>query len=227
MRKPTLFIISGACSLGSQVALEWLQIPYQIAITTPEIRQTDAFRKINPLGKVGALKDGDNVVGENLAILLYLADNYDLSEYFPLTKAGGREHIYQWLSYLSSTLHPSFAHFNYPTRFVSEEYAEEFRELALTRLHVQLKYLDNALNDTGYFITDKPSIIDAQAFGLLRWCYKANRGDNLVDTSSYAKLQQFFKNMQNVPAVQNALAIESGNASNAVDSLFSGYVNFE
>lgn len=221
--KPILFIISGACSLGSQIALEWLQIPYQVCITTPEIRQTVEFRSVNPAGKVGALKDGNNVVGENLAILLYIADNYDISERVPLTENGGREQIYQWLSYLSSTLHPAFQHFNYPTRFVDESDAEEFRSLALNRLHIQLSYINNSINQYGYFIGEKASIVDAQAFALLRWCYKANRGDNLVDIGAYPRLQQFFANMQALEAVKNALAIESEQVEMLQNSQFAGY----
>lgn len=226
MTKPILFIIPGACSLGSQITLEWAKVPYQIGITTPEIRQSEAFRKVNPLGKVGALKDGNNVVGENLAILLYLADNYNLGEHCPKTPSGGREQIYQWLSYLSSTLHTAFQHFNYPTRFTTEENAEEYRELALNRLHAQLEYIEKSINDAGYLLADTPTIIDAQAFGLLRWTYKHNRGENLVDISGYSKLQHFFKNMQNNQAVQNALAIESQKLEEVTNSLFAGYFNF-
>lgn len=226
MHNPILFIIPGACSLGSQIALEWANVPYQIGVTTPEIRQSAAFRQVNPIGKVGALKDGENVVGENLAILLYLVDNYNLAQYCPTTSNGGREQIYQWLSYLSSGLHPAFAHFNYPTRFFDEDYAEKYRALALERLHVQLQFIDNSINAAGYLVADTPTIIDAQAFGLLRWCYKANRGDNLVDTTAYPRLQHFFKNMQNLPAVQNALAIESSSASDAHNSKFAGYFTF-
>ena len=70
MDMPILFIIPGACSLGSMVALEWTNKPYKIGITTPEIRASEAFRAINPTGKVAALKDGNQVIGENLAILL-------------------------------------------------------------------------------------------------------------------------------------------------------------
>lgn len=226
MNKPILFIIRGACSLGSQITLEWLQQPYQIGITTPEIRQSDAFRAINPLGKVGALKDGDHVVGENLAILLYLADNYNLVEYCPLNSHDGREHIYQWLSYLSSGLHAAFQHFNYPNRFIDEKYAEEYRQLALSRLHEQLKFINNSINDAGYLLATTPTIIDAQAFGLLRWCYKHSRGENLVDLSNYPKLQHFFTNMRNLAAVKNALAIENQQSQLIDNSQFAGYFNF-
>lgn len=223
MEKPVLFIIPGACSLGSQIALEWLEVPYQVSITTPEIRQSTAFRKVNPMGKVGALKDGDTVVGENLAILLYIADNYSLGN---KTLPNSRENIYQWLSYLSSTLHPVFGHFNYPDRFIAAEYAEKLREHALDRLHVQLQFINDSINEHGYLLTNEPTIVDAQAFGLLRWTYKAARGENLVDTSKYTKLQQFFTNMKANKAVQNALNIEIQQTELLKDSKFAGYFTF-
>lgn len=223
MSNPTLFIIPGACSLGSQVALEWLNIPYQVSITTPEIRQSTAFRKVNPMGKVGALKDGDKVVGENLAILLHIADNYSLGN---KVLPNSRETIYQWLSYLSSTLHPIFGHFNYPDRFIAAEYAEKLREHALERLHIQLQFINESINEHGYLLNDEPTIVDAQAFGLLRWTYKAARGENLVDTRKYTKLQQFFTNMKANRAVQNALAIENQQTELLKDSKFAGYFTF-
>ena len=180
-----------ACSLGSQITLEWLKIPYQVGITTPEIRQSEQFRKINPAGKVGALKDGDVVVGENLAILLYLADKYSQSSVCPLPSSNDRALIYQWLSYLSSTLHPAFQHFNYPNRFVEDGYADKFRELAEARLLGILQYLNNNLSESGFFLPTGPTIVDGQAYGLLRWCKKHSRGENLVDLTAFPKIRNF------------------------------------
>ncbi len=227
MNQPVLFIIPGACSLGSQIMLEWLGIPYQIGITTPEIRQTLAFRKVNPAGKVGALKDGDVVVGENLAILLYLADNFAIPEYCLAKQPADRVKIHQWLSYFSSTLHPAFQHFNYPIRFVSESYVEEFRKLAFKRLTLILEYIEQNLHESGFFIDNVPTIVDAQAFALLRWCQKHNRGENLVDLTNYPRILLFLTKMQDLPAVKNSLLIESKSVEQLMDSKFSGYFTFD
>lgn len=227
MSQPILFIIPGACSLGSQIMLEWLDIPYQVGITTPEIRQSSAFRKINPAGKVGALKDGDVVVGENSAILLYLIDNFATSEHCLAKQPAQRVKIHQWLSYLSSTLHPAFQHFNYPIRFVGEDYVEEFRKLALERLALILEYIEHSLQVSGFFVGDTPTIVDAQAFALLRWCQKHNRGENLVDLTNYPRILQFLTQMRELPAVKNALVIESNQTEQLVNSKFAGYFVFD
>lgn len=227
MSKPILFIIPGACSLGSQITLEWLDIPYQVGITTPEIRQTNAFRKVNPAGKVGALKDGDVVVGENLAILLYLVDNFTTQEYCLAKQPAERVKIHQWLSYLSSTLHPAFQHFNYPIRFVGENYVEEFRQLAFERLSAILDYIEQNLQPSGFFLGDHPTIVDAQAFALLRWCQKHNRGENLVDLTNYPRILQFLTQMRELSAVKNALLIENNQAEHLTNSKFAGYFVFD
>jgi glutathione S-transferase len=224
--QPILFIIPGACSLGSQITLEWLKIPYKVGITTPEIRQSEQFRKINPAGKVGALKDGDVVIGENLAILLYLADNYASHAICPPHGSNDRALIYQWLSHLSSTLHPAFQHFNYPNRFVEDDYVDKFRELAEVRLLAILQYIDNNLSESGFFLSTGATIVDAQAYGLLRWCKKHSRGENLVDLTAFAKIRNFFTRMEQNSAVQNALLIEQQQLQMVTDSLFAGYFEF-
>lgn len=226
MEAPVLFIIPGACSLGAQISLEWLQIPYQIGITTPEIRQSAEFRQINPAGKVGALKDGCQVIGENLAILLYLADKTANETICPSAVKNGRVKIYQWLSYLSSALHPVFQQFNYPTRFVTDDYVSSFQLQALGRLQIVLQYIEDNLLASGYFIGDQPTIVDAQAYALLRWCRKHNRGENLVDLSELPKLSRFLDQMSQLRAVKNALAIEQSQPELAVGSLFTGYFKF-
>lgn len=223
--QPILFIIPGACSLGSQITLEWLKIPYKVGITTPEIRQSEQFRRINPAGKVGALKDGEVVVGENLAILLYLADNYASHAICPPYGSNDRALIYQWLSHLSSTLHPAFQHFNYPNRFVEDDYVDKFRELAEVRLLAILQYIDNNLSESGFFLSSGATIVDAQAYGLLRWCKKHSRGENLVDLTAFPKIRNFFTLMEQYPAVQNALLIEQ-QSQMVTDSLFAGYFEF-
>lgn len=226
MEIPILFIIPGACSLGSQISLEWSQIPYKIGITTPEIRQSAEFRQINPAGKVGALRDGKQLVAENLAILLYLADKSEHNVLCPSVSNHGRTKVYQWLSYLSSTLHPAFQHFNYPTRFVTEDYAESFQVQAFERLKLVLQYINDNLLASGYFIGDVPTIVDAQAYGLLRWCRKHSRGENLVDLSAFSKVDNFLDQMSKLLAVKNAVAIEQQQVDSIEDSLFAGYFEF-
>lgn len=225
---PILFIIPGACAFGSQLTLEWLDIPYQVGITTPEIRATAAFKQINPTGKVGALKDGDIVVGENLAILLYLADKYSDRAFMPRVGTTERIKTYQWFSFLSSTLHTSFSPNFYPERFVSADLVESFKTSAYQRLLTNLEYVDQELGkNNGFFIGNNLTIVDAQAYGLLRWTKNHKvAGSNFVDLTKFKHIAQFLNKMEELQCVKNAQAIENSEPSKLVDSYFAGYFEF-
>ena len=216
----TLFISPGACSFGSIVALEWANKPYKVCITTPELRSTTEFRKINPLGRVGALKDEDNLIYENAAILLHLADKHkDSSIGIPLNSKE-RIETYKWLSYLSSTLHTAFSPLFAPSRFVSAENIEAFQNKAIENLQPILKFIDDHLANHKYFVGNKPSIVDAQAYGLLRW------RDRFNALPKYTNIERFMAEIKVIPAVQNALNIEQNNLDKVQNSSFAGYFTF-
>jgi glutathione S-transferase len=225
-----LFIIPGACSFGSMVALELAQCPYKIGVTTAEVRASESFKLINPTGKVAALKDGDSVIGENLAILLYIADKYSQNSMCPPVGSIGRAKIYQWLSYLSSTLHPAFGQVLYANRFVEEDYVPKFRAVALEKLINTISYIEQNLSPSGLLTSYDFSIADGQAYGLLRWALIEREGKPLIDLKTkFPKLYSYLKLVESHTAVNNALAIEMQELDrlNRNLSSFSGYYSFD
>jgi glutathione S-transferase len=216
----TLFIIPGACSFGSMVALEWQNKPYQIGVTTPEIRQSPEFRAINPLGKVGALKDGDTLVYENLAILLYLVDKNPNAEFAIPINSVERIETYKWLSYLSSTLHAAFGPLFHPAPFVDESGLENFKQRMLKRVRDVLAYVDSYLAKNKYFVGSKVSVVDAQAYGLLRWA------ERFGILGEYKHISGFINMLNEIAAVKNALNIETQQTDKLVNSSFVGYYKF-
>lgn len=82
--------------------LEELQVPYEFVrldMAQGAHRQAD-YLSINPMGKVPALVDGETVVWESGAILLYLADKYG---HLPVD-VGQRGQMYQWVLFSNATL---------------------------------------------------------------------------------------------------------------------------
>ena len=61
--------------------------------------QGDAFRKLNPAGKLPALVDGDVVLTESSAIQLYLAEKYPQRGFIPNALAE-RAEMYRWIFFL-------------------------------------------------------------------------------------------------------------------------------
>lgn len=60
-----------------------------------------AYRAINPMGKVPALKQGDTVVTENAAILLYLADLVPEKKLAPPVGTPERGPYYRWMAFMA------------------------------------------------------------------------------------------------------------------------------
>ena len=59
--------------------------------------QTLAFKRLNPRGQVPVLVDGETVIWDSLAILVYLARRYSAGEWLP-TDIGGETQVMQWLA---------------------------------------------------------------------------------------------------------------------------------
>ncbi len=70
-----LYYMPGACSLADHIVLEWTGKPYETQMLSREALKGPEFLKINPLGAVPALVDGDLVLTQNTAILEYLAES--------------------------------------------------------------------------------------------------------------------------------------------------------
>lgn len=230
-QNPILFIIPGACSFGSMVTLELLGIPYQVCITDEKIRASAEFRLVNPSGKVAALKDSQVCVGENLAIILYLLDAYGTdqhdddgigsSSFYPAQSDWQyRAKMYQWLSYCSSTLHPAFSQVNYAHKYTTQ-HTEEFKAEAYQRLLLILDYVDHALQEGYLLFSDRFTVVDAQAYGILRWISYVPDSEQVLAKRPY--IAQFFSRVKEINAVQNAIAIEHKHAEQITNSKFTGY----
>src|SRR6478735_4847403 len=75
MVQTLMYGVPSGCSFGSIVALEWLGEPYRLSrIQMPEVVQSHAFRRINPVGETPSLKTGDGrIISESLAIMNHLS----------------------------------------------------------------------------------------------------------------------------------------------------------
>jgi glutathione S-transferase len=68
---------------------------------------TDAYRRINPMGKVAALEDNGAGFGETAAILLYVADKFPHTKLSPPATDPRRGRFLQWLMFSPTTLEPA------------------------------------------------------------------------------------------------------------------------
>ena len=85
--------------------LEEVGQPYEVEIMGfGQSMKSEAYRCINPMGKVPALKHGDAIVTETAAICAYLADAFPEAGLAPPPGSPDRAAYYRWLFFAAGPL---------------------------------------------------------------------------------------------------------------------------
>lgn len=90
--------------------IEELALPYQIReidIRAEPRNDPDDFRQISPIGKVPALRDGDQAIHDTAPICLYLADRYGQGRFGPAPDQPGRALFLYWMFFCPTSIEPA------------------------------------------------------------------------------------------------------------------------
>jgi glutathione S-transferase len=168
----TLYYAPGAANMAPHAALEEIGAPYRLVkldLQAGEHLRPD-YLKLNPKGRVPTLTDGDYVLSESAAIILYLAERHPASGLVP-QDAPTRGHFFQWLLYLTNTPQPAFLEYFYPDRWFEDAARQAaLKAVAERRLGEMFAYLDESLAARGpYLLGASFSAADLFLHMLARW----------------------------------------------------------
>ena len=92
-------------SIRPRWMLQELQVPFEsVWVNLPKgEHRSSEFLQLNPAGKVPVLVDGDVVLNESVAIVLYLAEKYPEKGFLP-TDAKARAEVDRWLLFTVTEL---------------------------------------------------------------------------------------------------------------------------
>ncbi|MFT5534669.1 MAG: GST-like protein [Burkholderiaceae bacterium] len=185
--------------------LEEAGLPYEtIPVDTRKGEQhLPAFLKINPNAKTPALVDGDAIVFDSNAILLYLAEK--TGQFLPENTPAARAQLYSWLMFVASGIGPysgQAVHFKH--------FAPEPKEYAVNRYAFEAErhyaILDAQLAIHRYMLGDTYTVVDMAVWGWARalpFILGANAWDKLPN------LKRLFDEINARPAAQRAEALKS------------------
>lgn len=189
--------------------LEETGLPYEMMpIDTSKGEQhTQAFRAINPNGKVPAIVDTQGPGGrevrvfDSTAILLYLAEKTGQL----LGSPHDRPELLSWLLFLGSGLGPfsgQAVHFQFAAPEGLDYAVNRYRREA--ERHYQV--LDDHLEGRTYIVGETYTIADISAWG---WLDRASRVRKGVDDplGSFPNLKRLFETVDARPAVARARAV--------------------
>jgi glutathione S-transferase len=164
----TLYYAPGACSMAAHIVLEESGEKYEprkVDLAGGEQR-TDAYLKMNPLGRVPVLGlDDGTPLTENTAILPYLGKRFDL---WP-KEAAAEAKALSLIGYFASSVHPAHAHVGRPERYTADTSAfPGIKEAGLRTFHTYLQQIDGMLAGREWF-SGKYSVLDPYAFVFYSW----------------------------------------------------------
>ena len=105
----TLFYAPNTRATGIRVLLEELAAPYELRVLNRKAgaNQAAEYRAINPMGKVPAVRYGDAVVTEQVALTIFLADLFPAAGLAPATDDPLRGPYLRWIAFYGSCFEPA------------------------------------------------------------------------------------------------------------------------
>ncbi len=201
----TLYYAPGSSSMASHIALEEAGATYETTFVDERAgeQRTEAYLRVNPRGKVPALRllDG-SVLVENIAIQTYIARTHPAARLLPSDPAEEARAM-ALMAFFASVAHPAFAHYFAPQRFTGEQKGEPgVKARGLEMFHGHCREIDAMLAGREWFLDDF-STVDGYGFVLYRWGVRAGLSmDELIHFTAHKN------RMLMRPAVQRVLARE-------------------
>ncbi|MGK7872872.1 MAG: glutathione S-transferase family protein [Xenococcaceae cyanobacterium] len=179
-------------SYKAQLLLSLLHIDYQyvgVDLMQGEHKSSE-FLHLNPFGQVPVLVDGETVLQDAQAILIYLARRYGGDDWLPMD-AEPLSRVVRWLSTTAGEIRqgPENARLYhlFGAKSINIERATEKAKLIL-------KLLNDHLSDRTWLEFERPTIADIAAFP-----YVALAPDGKIDLDGYPNVLAWIERVKELP----------------------------
>ncbi|MEO6025827.1 MAG: glutathione S-transferase family protein [Candidatus Binatia bacterium] len=197
-------------SLRARWTLQEMDVDFQ-PITVNLLKgehKAPAFLKVNPAGKIPVLVDGNRVINESVAIVLYLADKFPDRKLIP-TDLAERGEFYRWLLFTTTELEQPLWRIARNTRLypVSEQQpsdiaiaSREFREMAAV--------LEHHMEGREFVAGTRVSVADFVTAYTLDWGHEAGLLGGFPNLNAY--LERMYARPKAVTRIAAAFAAIEG-----------------
>jgi glutathione S-transferase len=176
----------------AQLMLSLLGLPHQLVLV--DLRQgqhkTEAFLRLNPFGQVPVLEDGDTVVFDSNAILVYLARQYDPTNRWLPADAAGQAAVQAWLSVAAGLIAYGPAAARRVNVFGAKLNAEEL----IAASHQLLGVMESTLTQRAFLAAPSATLADVSAYS-----YIAAAPEGGVDLSPYPQVRGWLARIEALP----------------------------
>jgi glutathione S-transferase len=189
--------------MAIHVILNELNQPVQLENTAlaEGKNRTPEFLKINPRGQIPVLVDGDQVIREGAAQIIYLCEKHR-SPLMP-TQGAARASALEWLMFCNSTLHPAYSRAFFLIKNASDDAAkEQLLSVAFANINKLWAEIEVRLQNNQYLAGNEITAADILLTVIANW---SSRFPNIEIGVHTKKLLQ---NVSSRAAYKKALEVE-------------------
>jgi glutathione S-transferase len=175
----------------ARLFLSLLGVDYEPAFVdlTKGEHKTESYLKINAFGQVPVLVDGDNVIADSNAIMVYLAKSNQRTDWLPETAAESAA-VQRWLSVAAGEIASGPAAARLVTVFGSTLDAPA----AIKKAHAVLSVVNQELGARDWLAGTRPTIADVALYSYISAAPEGN-----VDTSGYPNVLAWLRRVEAQP----------------------------
>lgn len=170
--------------------LGMLGLPHRLVDSPAAVRRTPEFLALNPLGQVPVLQDGDVVLADSNAILVYLARRYAPGSRWlpdePIAAAG----VQRWLSIAAGEMKFGPAAARVITVWRGPGDLAETHALAARLFH----FMEDQLATRAFLAADHPTLADVSGYP-----YTARASEGQISLEPYPHIRAWLARLEAVP----------------------------
>lgn len=187
-------------------ALNELGVAFEFIQVNPAAGEahTPGFLRLNPAGKVPALVDGDLVLTESAAIVLYLAEKYPERGLLP-ADLETRAQVYRWVMFAVTELEqPLWRLARHAFVYPEEKRLPADMPLAREDFRAMAAVLERHMQGRSYIVGDNLTVADCVTAYLMDWAGEVDLLDDFPNLQAY--LERMYARPTAPPRIAQAFA---------------------
>ncbi len=174
-----------------ELLLRALELPYTFSDAPAAVRKTAAFRKLNPLGQIPVLRDGDLILSDSNAIMVYLVKRYAQDKSWLPENPYAAAQVQRWLSIAAGEVKygPSMARL-----IVQWDWPGDIKQAQKTSEQL-LQFMEGHLEKREWLAAEHRTIADLACYS-----YIAHAPEGGISLATYPDVQKWLSRVEALPA---------------------------
>lgn len=173
-----------------KLLLNMLNLPYEEIEAGADVRKTAHFLALNPLGQVPVLVEGETVIADSNAILLWLVKRYAPESHWLPHDLLQEVEVHQWLAKAAGEIRYGVG----SARLIRQFSTPENYESACSVAAKFLPQMEQHLAGKAWLVGEQATLAD-----LACYAYVACAPEGGISLAAYPAIKQWLKNVEALP----------------------------